>query len=155
MIISFILASGISPGAPFIRFMLLWGRVNAVIRQGKGADCILKGGLRMTINILGTEYTIEEKTRAEDDTLEACDGYCDKTTKEIVIAKPDKGSDLKDFDVYRRKVMRHEIVHAFLFESGLHENWEKEAGHDETMVDWIAVQFPKMQAVFIKAGCAM
>ena len=109
----------------------------------------------MKVNILGTDYTIEERTVEEDSYLNNCDGYCDKTTKEIVVAKQKTNSDLNDYDVYRKKVMRHEIIHAFLFESGLWECFEhaKQFGHEETMIDWIAVQFPKMQEVFEKAGC--
>lgn len=109
----------------------------------------------MKVDILGTEYTIEEKTQEEDSFLEKCDGYCDKSTKRIVVAKETPINELGDYEWYKKKVMRHEIIHAFLFESGLHENWEhKENGHDETVVDWIAVQFPKLLAVF-KAADAM
>ena len=108
----------------------------------------------MKVNILGTEYTITECSEQEDKTLKDVDGYCDKTTKEIVISIPTPDCNLGDWQVYRKKVMRHEIIHAFLFESGLHENFEhKSWGHEETMVDWIAVQFPKMQKVFEEAGC--
>ena len=66
----------------------------------------------MTVNILGTEYEIIEATAAEDAMLEKCDGYCDKTVKTIVISKKAKDCDLKDFSVYQKKVMRHEIIHA-------------------------------------------
>lgn len=90
----------------------------------------------MTVNILGTEYEIIEATAAEDVMLEKCDGYCDKTVKTIVISK--KAKD----------------CHAFLFESGLSENFtHPEYGHDETYVDWIASQFPKMCEVFKEVGC--
>lgn len=106
----------------------------------------------MIVNILGTDYTIEERSKTEDSYLENCDGYCDKTTKLIVVGTDN--TDLENFDVYRKKVMRHEIIHAFLYESGLHENFKHEQwGHDETMVDWIAVQFPKIYKVFRRAGC--
>ena len=108
----------------------------------------------MTVNILGTEYEIIEATAAEDAMLEKCEGYCDKTVKTIVISKKAKDCDLKDFSVYQKKVMRHEIIHAFLFESGLSENFtHPEYGHDETYVDWIASQFPKMCEVFKEVGC--
>lgn len=46
------------------------------------------------------------------------------------------------------KVFRHEIVHAFFGESGL-----KDYMHDETLVDWIAAQLPKMVKVMAQAGC--
>jgi hypothetical protein len=103
----------------------------------------------MKVDVLGTQYTIEEKSKADDALLAECDGYCDKTSKKIVIITKGDDCELADFEVYRRKVLRHEIIHAFLFESGLHENWEhKPYGHDETYVDWIAVQFPKLMKAF-------
>lgn len=109
----------------------------------------------MKVNILGTEYTVEERTVEEDSYLNNCDGYCDKSTKEIVVAKQKPDNDLNNYDWYRKKVMRHEIIHAFLYESGLHENFEhpKQYGHEETTIDWIAIQFPKMLKVFEEAGC--
>lgn len=108
----------------------------------------------LKIDVLGAEYTIEEKAESEDSFLEQCDGYCDKTIRMIVVAKEGEKNELGDYERYKKKVMRHEIIHAFLFESGLHENWEhKGNGHDETFVDWIAVQFPKILKAFKAAGC--
>lgn len=108
----------------------------------------------MIINVLGTEYTVEDCEAADDKYLEKYDGYCDKTSKRIVVVKPRVDDELDDFEVYRKKVLRHEIIHAFLYESGLHENFEHpKYGHDETTIDWIAVQFPKMVKVFEQAGC--
>ena len=107
----------------------------------------------MKITILGEEWTIEEHTDAEDKALTDCDGYCDKTVRLIVVGKKKDGCDLADFEGYRKKVMRHEIIHAFLFESGLHENFTPQAGHDETTIDWIAVQYPKLKRAFAAAGC--
>lgn len=85
--------------------------------------------------------------------LNSCDGYCDKTAKLIVVCEKENDNELLDFDQYQRKCMRHEIIHAFLFESGLHENWTHEQGHDETYVDWIAAQYPKLKKAFIEAEC--
>lgn len=108
----------------------------------------------MRVNVLGTIYTIREVERCKDKDLECANGYCDNTTKEIVIAKKDDKCNLGNFEAYRKKILRHEIIHAFLFESGLHENFKHdEYGHEETMVDWIAVQYPKMQKAFQDAGC--
>lgn len=110
--------------------------------------------MTLKINVLGTEYTIQEATKATDPALNDCDGYCDKTTKVIVVTQHDADCDLGDFEVYKKKVLRHEIIHAFLFESGLHENWQHmPTGHDETYVDWIAVQFHKLMKAFEEAGC--
>ena len=108
----------------------------------------------MTVSILGTEYTIEERTPAEDAYLKECDGYCDKTSKLIVIDNSPDDSELDNYEAYRQKTLRHEIIHAFLFESGLQENFtHPKMGHDELYVDWIAVQFPKILEAFKKVGC--
>lgn len=107
----------------------------------------------MKISVLGTEYTIEYRNKIQDVLLNDCDGYCDKTSKCIVIGEKENDSELSDFDQYQRKVLRYEIIHAFLFESGLHESWQREQGHNESYVDWIAVQYPKMKKVFAEAGC--
>lgn len=110
--------------------------------------------IKQALNILGTEYTLCLATEQEDPKLKRIDGYCDKTSKRLVVAEKADDSDLDDFAVYQRKCIRHEIIHAFLIESGLHENFtHPEYGHDETYVDWIAAQWPKMAAVFKEAGC--
>jgi hypothetical protein len=77
---------------------------------------------------------------------EDIDGYCDYTSKEIVIRK-DNTNDVGDFIWTQKKQLRHEIIHAFMAESGLQCNWEhiKQFGHDETTVDWFAIQFPKIK----------
>lgn len=98
----------------------------------------------MTINILGTQYTV---TRSHNDPrLENGDGICDETTKEIVV-ETYEGDDGKpgvkaQLDIQRKKTVRHEIVHAFLFECGLAEN--SDWAQNEELVDWIAIQGPKL-----------
>ena len=99
------------------------------------------------VNILGTEYTVEQKKLSEDVVLEEKDGYCDSTTKSIVTAflKPQLGTNV-DVVPEQKRILRHEIVHAFMYESGLDANsrW----GTDEELIDWIALQFSKMEKVF-------
>ena len=100
----------------------------------------------MTVNVLGTEYTIKESDKVADTNLEQNDGYCDHSTKTIVIDtfKNSPGS-LEDLESYKKQVIRHELVHAFLFESGLDSSsW----GRNEEIVDWIACQFPKLMKAF-------
>lgn len=105
------------------------------------------------VYILGAAWTIKERSESEDDRLKNCDGYCDWTTREIVVEREVCGN-LGDMEKYIRKVMRHEIVHAFLLESGLHEcagevcSWAA----NEEMVDWIARQGPKIYAAWKEAG---
>lgn len=93
----------------------------------------------MTINILGANWAIIERTLKDDECLRDCYGYCDWTTHEIVIEREIHGQ-LHDIDAFVKKVKRHEIVHAFLAECGLHEcSGETDAwAMNETMVDWFA-----------------
>lgn len=88
---------------------------------------------------MGHRWEIIERTQKEDSKLENADGYCDWTTRTIVIEREMAGN-LGDMEAYIRKVKRHEIVHAFLEESGLSEcTMEPEAwARNEEMVDWIA-----------------
>ena len=99
----------------------------------------------MTADILGTEYRIIQEEFKDEE----CDGYCDYTSKEIHI-RNDNVNDVGDFDYLMKKQLRHEIVHAFLSESGLQSNYEhyKQFGHEETIVDWFAIQSPKIFKVF-------
>lgn len=107
------------------------------------------------INILGSEWTIREQSETENDLLKNCDGYCDWTTKEIVIEREFNGM-LSDMQRYINKVTRHEIIHAFLFESGLSEcSGEVEAwATNEEMVDWFARQGSKIYGAWVAAGVA-
>ena len=107
----------------------------------------------MTVNVLGTEYVIVICSELDDERLQDCDGYCDWTVKKIVVEKEVNGT-LADMDCYIKKVMRHEIVHAFAVESGLNEcSGKTEAwACNETMVDWFARQGPKIYAAWQEAG---
>ncbi len=101
------------------------------------------------IEVLGTMYDIDF-VGLED---QGIDGYCDYTSKHIVI-RSDNKNDVKNFEWLQKKQLRHEIVHAFLAESGLQANFEHacEWGHEETMVDWIAIMFQKLYEAFCAAN---
>lgn len=106
------------------------------------------------VHILGSAYTIKEQSVDDNHLLENCDGYCDWTTKEIVIEREFTGT-LGDMEAYIRKVIRHEIVHAFLFESGLSESAAASSGAwplNEEMIDWFARQGPKIYEAWKEAG---
>jgi len=51
---------------------------------------------------------------------------------------------------YQNKIARHEIVHAFLYESGLDCNSLKQYNwaENEEMVDWFAIQGPKIFKIY-------
>ena len=104
------------------------------------------------VNILGTEYTIFIENEKDQEEFERADGYFDDTVKEIHIAirEPSNHDKLGMID-YRKKVLRHEIIHAFMFESGLDCNagqYNDAWSRNEEMIDWWAIQFHKIEKVF-------
>lgn len=109
---------------------------------GKGKEDNI---MEKRILILGTLYKIKYKNLKDAD----YDGSCDYTSKTIII-RADNYYNVEDFKRLQNKQLRHEIIHAFLAESGLQCNFEHSTtwGHEETMVDWIAIQFPKLLAVY-------
>lgn len=100
----------------------------------------------MNVNVLGTVYSVTVSNDSKEPRLNDCDGFCDETTKEIFAddyqSYADDLSAKRNIKLQTKKVIRHEIVHAFLFESGLAENstWAQ----NEELVDWIAMQGPKI-----------
>lgn len=114
----------------------------------------------MKIDILGTEYRIETHKVSEDSFMEekSLAGYCGEDSKLIVIADmseekyfPDMNE--KEKESCRKRTLRHEIIHAFFNESGLSDSsncyngaWAK----NEEMVDWLAIQAPKIFSTFNK-----
>ena len=116
----------------------------------------------MTVNILGTEYTITVKKYEEDEAFErmSIDGYCDGHIKTIVVCdmstyKGWEHEPKETAEIAQRQTLRHEIVHAFFDESGLASSalgidgsWAK----NEEMVDWFALQGPKIYKAWKEAG---
>ena len=108
----------------------------------------------MKVNVLGTEYTLTEANEANDPRLSNKDGYCDTSSKECVVDEMNAASgdvDAKrNLPEYKKSVKRHELIHAFLYESGMDVcSWAT----NEEMVDWLAIQFPKMLEAFKSAEC--
>lgn len=117
----------------------------------------------MKINILGTAYRVRWVKDGQDELMDKMryGGYCDGVSHEIVLLDLRTVEDWKDepqekIDREERRTLRHEIVHAFLNESGLQFNsfapegaWAK----NEEMVDWIALQGPKLVKAWTAAGC--
>lgn len=107
----------------------------------------------MKINVLGTEYTLTVCGDEKEPRLVGRDGFCDETTKELMVENYEgsKGEPncKQNLLIQTNKVKRHEIIHAFLFESGLAENssWAQ----NEEMVDFFAIQFPKLLKAFEQA----
>lgn len=114
------------------------------------------------INVLGTEYRIETHKVSEDSYLEekGLAGYCAECSKVIVVADMSEEKyfpymDETEKEAYRKRTLRHEIMHAFLNESGLSDSSNQYGGawaKNEEMVDWFAIQSPKIFEVYLELG---
>lgn len=112
----------------------------------------------MKANILGTKYDIIKRNKEDDEYLKNnnCLGYCDFKDRKIIFLNVDKAEYFKDNSEYSRKetvkeTLRHEILHAFLFESGLNDSSLQIDGawaRNEEMIDWFAIQSPKIYKVY-------
>lgn len=85
----------------------------------------------MIINILGTDYEVLEVDSIEKDMA----GKTDFFNKKIYLIKTD--------DEEQKVVFRHEVMHAFFFESGLYKY-----SQDEIIVEFFALQFNKIKELF-------
>lgn len=104
-----------------------------------------------TVNILGVEYSIIFRKEDErDPKLEDAGGYCEPISKKLVVKDfvPDNLT-VECPDEFKKKVLRHEMVHAFFHECGLRgDEW----GDNESLVDWLALQAPKLFRAMRSAG---
>ena len=116
----------------------------------------------MTVNILGTLYEIIVKKYDEEKEFERLSiyGFCDGYAKEIVVCDMStyegwEHDTEKTITAAQKQTIRHEIVHAFFYESGL---WDNSFGIDnswaknEEMVDWIALQGEKIYNAWKEAN---
>ena len=98
------------------------------------------------VNILGSTWTVTPEEMKDN----SYDGFADLSTREIRV-RMDNINEVGDFEALVKKQTRHEIIHAFLYESGLAFN--SDWAVNEELVDWIAIQFPKIAEVCEKLGC--
>lgn len=116
----------------------------------------------MTVNILGQPYEIIRKAYTDEPAFErrSIDGYQNGFTHQIVVCDMHTHPAWKDEDEAtiqecHKQTLRHEIAHAFFDESGLADSalrydlaWCK----NEELVDWIALQGPKIYKAWEEAG---
>ena len=105
----------------------------------------LTKGMKMCkkLNILGSEYEVALKKEIDAPKLKNSNGYTEFYAKKIIIEDITPTEEtVERLDLVTKKLLRHEIIHAFLFESGLDAN--SEWARNEEIVDWIAIQFPKL-----------
>lgn len=112
------------------------------------------------INILGTTYKVYLNVPyTKDPNLAGAYGYTDFHGKKIVVSDIstvtgwEGASEEALWDVFTSTV-RHEVIHAYLMESGLNGSsnavdcWAR----NEEMVDWFAIQIPKIIKTFHELG---
>ena len=114
------------------------------------------------VNVLGTEYSILMLDYDQEEAFarRSIGGYCDCYEKKIVLCdmasfKGWEHEEKSTCEICNRQNLRHEIVHAFLSESGLMDNAFLSSGSwamNEEMVDWMAIQGPKIHDAWKKAG---
>lgn len=110
------------------------------------ADC--------TISVLGTDYVIHYVNYEDDDYArrENVSGYCDFVEHKIIIVNDATipiHADCTSVSnrIYEKETLRHAIIHAFLFQSGLDTaalSYSGSWARNEEMIDWFAMQGPKI-----------
>jgi len=107
--------------------------------------------LAPNVNILGTNYRIILERETDNPKLEGALGYCEPYSKKLVVYDytPDELT-AEAPETNKMATLRHEIIHAFLHESGLSDSsyWAME----EEMIDWFALQAPKIFEAMMDVG---
>ena len=111
-----------------------------------------------TVDILGSKWTI--KYVDDDPAFEQAEGFTNDAAREITIENVKISDDPLLYDmqsqyINQKRVLRHELIHAYLYESGLGDSsnscdaWAV----NEEMVDWFARNIPKMIVTFKELKC--
>lgn len=114
------------------------------------------------INVLGTPYSIYRVKANENEYMSKMNygGMCTTDDHRIYYLDLSTVPNWADEPEEVRKsqencTLRHEVIHAFFNESGLQWNSfapEKAWAKNEEMVDWFAIQFPKIYTVYQQLG---
>jgi hypothetical protein len=111
------------------------------------------------VMVLGQKYTIDIKSEKDDPELKSRYGYIFYSARQIVIQNLIEAwtkDPIKYSIAKMREACRHEIIHAFLYESGLHDSSARISdgwATNEEMVDWFAIQSPKIYQAMKEAKC--
>jgi len=113
--------------------------------------------------ILGQKYEIKIHNVKDDPILHnnSYQGYTCDLTSDIIIAdffNKESFPDSTDQERINNQnlTLRHEIFHAYLNESGLQSaslTFNGPWARNEEMVDWLAIQSPKIVKTFEEVGC--
>ena len=103
--------------------------------------------VNIKVNVLGTEYEIIKADEKSHPLFEQVNGWCDTSVKKIYIAtKEREEGDKESLQEVINKTTRHELIHAFIYESGI--DVEVDWASNESLVDFLAIQIPKIVKVF-------
>ena len=109
---------------------------------------------RRGLDILGSIYVIELRDLKDDEQLKEAAGYCSFNGHKMVIRQDQEYFKGKTEEWIINDIcctIRHEIIHAFIHESGLDQcafGYTGPWARNEEMVDWLAIQSPKIFKVF-------
>ena len=96
----------------------------------------------MEVNILGTTYEIEKLDEKDSCMLKNnADAYVDYIEKKIFLHKD---------DVMINASLRHELIHAFMYEAWIEFGYQF---HNEDVVNYIATIFPKLEKAVKETKC--
>lgn len=113
------------------------------------------------IDILGTLYSIQIADPKVDVWFvkyPSWQGYCSDVTKSIILRDDfDKDSrySTEEMDRAIKETLRHEIIHAYLNESGLKGSagtYQSAWTGNEEMIDWFAIMLPKIFKTYSELG---
>lgn len=96
----------------------------------------------MEVNILGTTYEIEK--------LDEKDSYMFKNNADAYVDYIEKKIFLHKDDVMINTSLRHELIHAFMYEAGIEFGYQF---HNEDVVNYIATIFPKLEKAVKETKC--
>lgn len=105
----------------------------------------------MNLDILGTSYELIYSDEEKYPLLKDKWGYTDTSSKEIVVCNIEHlDCEISNPQEFINKVTRHEVIHAYMYESGLDSNSHDTVAwaNDEEIIDWFAIQFYKIHETF-------
>lgn len=94
---------------------------------------------QLEVNVLGVCYSVYILGEKDETMIEnECDGYTLTDTKFIAVLNHE------DSPLYTLRVLKHELIHAFLFECGMDIGY---GFHTEALIDFLSIQFDKLGKV--------
>lgn len=115
------------------------------------------------IDVLGSTWSIRFEYQADDEAFKSgnCWGYAEDCEKVIILCRPFEDEDPLGLSIAAqiinlKRILRHEIVHAFLSESGLADSakgtGDESWATNEEMIDWFARMSPKIFKLYSELG---